>query len=101
MQINGIELSKEQEEVISGMIAYRLKDANRNRMLMKSIRRKDIVEIRDKEIELLKGIQEAIGYAKDVGSDYYSKCKECEHGVLVGQLGGGVKCTECNYWFCY
>jgi hypothetical protein len=22
-------------------------------------------------------------------------------GVLLGQPGGGVKCTECSYWFCF
>ena len=29
------------------------------------------------------------------------KCPDCATGVLRGAPGGGVKCTECSYWFCF
>jgi hypothetical protein len=28
-------------------------------------------------------------------------CPECSTGRLKAQSGGGVKCTDCAYWFCY
>lgn len=101
MNINGIEISKAAEERLSRIIAWRLYETGKSMMLMKSQKRREATIELNAEIEMLKEIQEAIGYATDVGTVHYSDCEECGKGKLVGQPGGGVKCTECNYWFCY
>jgi hypothetical protein len=47
--------------------------------------------------ELLKRVRD---YSNWEHGDLYNADPSCRHFV-IGASGGGVKCVECNGWFCY